>query len=81
MANTDVTAAQVAAAQKALDDAQAAHAAATTAAAGPRAASTVLMDILTFITSKLGNHPLLEALLKELEAAGASVVAKVEQEL
>lgn len=63
------TAAEVAAAQQKLTEAQAAHAAAMEATATPRAPMVVLLDFLGLVVSRFGNHPTLEKLLKEFEAA------------
>jgi len=66
----------VAEAEKALADAQAALAVAEAdaktaaeAAARPRPVGSILIDLVRQLVSRAGNHPDLEALLKELEAS------------
>jgi len=72
MPTTADTAAAVAAAQKSLEEATAAHTAAMAGAAEPRAAETVLVDLLEFFVSRAGNHPTAEALIKEFKAGLAA---------
>jgi hypothetical protein len=62
------TAAALETAQKQLEAAQAADDAAKAAAAGPRAPSAIVTDLLTRIVDRLGNRPELAALIKELVA-------------
>lgn len=76
MATKEETAAKVAAAQAALDDAQKEHAAAQEAAPEPRSPQSILSDILLFIAGRFGNHPDLEALIKEFTAATGVEVAR-----
>jgi hypothetical protein len=58
----------VATAQAALDKAKDHAAKAAAAAAAPRPAGNIVMDIMRWLIARNGNHPVAEGLLKELEA-------------
>jgi hypothetical protein len=71
MPTPNQTAQAVADAEAALVAANAAHAAAMAEAANPREPMTVIVEIIAHLVSRHGNHPDLEKLLHELEAAVA----------
>jgi hypothetical protein len=68
MATPTQTAANLAAAQQALKDAEAKHAEAQAAVAEPRPPLEVVFDLFAELVSRHGNHPTLEGLLTELGA-------------
>jgi hypothetical protein len=57
----------VATAQVALDKAKDHAAKAAAAAAAPRPAGNIIMDMMRWLIARNGNHPVAESLLKELE--------------
>jgi hypothetical protein len=61
------TAADLEAAKKNLEAAQAKHDEAEKKAAGPRKPNVIIMDLFEAIVMRLGNRPEMRALLKELE--------------
>jgi len=71
MANPVQTAQAVADAQAQLEQATAAHAAAIEATAEPREPLTIMLDLFMHFMSRAGNHPDLEKLMQELQAAAA----------
>jgi hypothetical protein len=80
MAEKVDTAADLEAAKKKLEAAQAAHDEAEKKAAGPREPETVVTDLLERIVMRLGNRPELRALLTELEqSANLALQYKAEE--